>query len=403
VGEQVSGPQVSVLGMDGRALAADASTALRAATLAVGAVRHLDAAGLPSGCRRLELGPLAPALAELLLHDGPAVVLASGDPGFFGIVRALRENGITPVVWPAVSSVQRVFAALGRSWDDAMVVSAHGRDLRPALNTCRARPVVAVLTAPGAGPAELGAGLAGWRRTLTVAEDLGGPGETVSTVGPDEAAQRSWAEPNVVVCLRDKEYPAARGWLAGGDPWPAAAGWGLAESAFDHRDGMITKSEVRAVVLGHLAPHPGRLVWDLGAGSGSVGVECARMGAAVVAVERDPAQCARITINADAHRVDVRVVQADVAQAVSSLPPPDAVFVGGGGAPVVQLAAGSCASRVVVALTAVDRVAPVRDLLQAYRFQVEGVQLSASRLAQLPDGGVRLVATNPVFVLTGTR
>jgi len=403
VGKQVSGQQVSVLGMDDRAPDAEASRALAAATLVVGAARHLDAVALPPGCRRLELGPLAPALAELLLHDGPAVVLASGDPGFFGIVRALRDNGITPVVWPAVSSVQRVFAALGRSWDDAMVVSAHGRDLRPALNICRAHPVVAVLTAPGAGPAELGAGLAGWQRTLTVAEDLGGPGERVSTVRPDEAAQRSWAEPNVVVCLRDTESIGARGWLAGGDPWPAAAGWGLGESAFDHRDGMITKSEVRAVVLGHLAPRPGRLVWDLGAGSGSVGVECARMGAAVVAAERDPAQCARITINAAAHRVDVRVVQADVAQAFSSLPPPDAVFVGGGGAPVVQLAASSCARRVVVTLAALDRVADVRDMLQAYHFRVQGVQLAASRLAQLPDGGVRLVATNPVFVLAGAR
>jgi precorrin-6Y C5,15-methyltransferase (decarboxylating) len=82
--------------------------------------------------------------------------------------------------------------------------------------------------------------------------------------------------------------------IAGGEPVPPAAGWALDEAEFSHRDGMITKSEVRALVLARLAPGPGRLVWDLGSGSGSVGVECARLGAAVVAVERDPAQCARL-------------------------------------------------------------------------------------------------------------
>ena len=401
MGQPVS---VTVLGIDGTTRPSAASArALSQATLAVGAARHLESVALPTGCRRLELGPLAPALAELRAHDGHAVVLASGDPGFFGIVRALRASGIRPAVLPAVSSVQRAFAAIGRSWDDAVVVSAHGRELGPALNLCRARSTVAVLTAPGAGPAEIGAGLAGWQRTLVVAEDLGGRGESVTTVTPDQASLRTWLEPNVVLCLRDTESVEPRGWLAGGEPWPPADGWALDESEFHHRDGMITKSEVRAVVLAHLAPRPGRLVWDLGAGSGSVAVECARMGAAVIAVERDPAQCVRVVANAGAHSVDVRVEEGAVADVVGQLPDPDSVFVGGGGTGAVELAAASTARRVVVALAAVDRVARARDILLRNGFTVSGVQLSAARLAELPGGGLRLAATNPVLVLSGVR
>uniref|UniRef100_UPI0015F075C9 precorrin-6y C5,15-methyltransferase (decarboxylating) subunit CbiE n=1 Tax=Streptomyces sp. WELS2 TaxID=2749435 RepID=UPI0015F075C9 len=135
---------------------------LAGAALVVGGRRHLDAAALPEGAERVVLGPLAPALdtiAEYVGKELPVVVLASGDPGFFGIVRALAERfgaGLLDVR-PGVSSVATAFARIGLPWDDAVVVSAHGRELRTAVNVCRARPKVAVLTGPGAGPAELGA------------------------------------------------------------------------------------------------------------------------------------------------------------------------------------------------------------------------------------------------------
>ncbi|MGH3605688.1 MAG: precorrin-6Y C5,15-methyltransferase (decarboxylating) subunit CbiT, partial [Pseudonocardiaceae bacterium] len=171
---------------------------------------------------------------------------------------------------------------------------------------------------------------------------------------------------------------------------------------FSHRDGMITKSEVRALALARLAPGPGRLVWDLGAGSGSVGVECARLGAAVVAVERDPAQCARLMANASAHQVDVRRIEGQAPAVLAGLPEPDAVFVGGGGPDVVR-AAAKASPRVVVALAALDRLAPCRTALRQAGHEVDGVQLAASRFAELPDGSVRLAATNPVLLLWGRR
>jgi len=393
--------QLTVLGVDGSALTDPAREALAAAEVVVGAPRHLAAVALPPGAQRVELGAVGPALDAL--DDRRAVLLASGDPGFFGIVRLLRERGHRPLVLPARSSVALLLARLGRSWDDVAVVSAHGRSLQPAINVCRARAAVAVLTAPGAGPAEIGEALHGWPRTLVVAEDLGGPAERVSTVPAAEAASRQWDPLNVVLCLRDPDAVPDRGWLAGGEPVPPEGGWALPDDAFTHRAGMITKAEVRALALARLGPRPGCLVWDVGAGSGSVAVESARLGAAALAVERRPDDADRIRSNAAAHGVDVRVVQGDAPAALAGLPCPDAVFVGGGGPDVVAAAAAAGPARFAVALAALDRIAPTRSALLAAGFTVDGTQLAASRLVPLPDGAVRLAAVNPITLLWGNR
>lgn len=400
---------VTVIGVDGATLAPGGEKLLADAALVVGGRRHLARLAPPSA-RTIELGPLEAALRELAgyvdkdeRNPGPgAVVLASGDPGFFGVLRALRAAGIAVSVLPALSSVQRLAALVGRPWDDVAVVSAHGRELGPALNLCRTNRAVAVLTGPGAGPAELAAGLRGWRRNLAVVEDLGGPDEQLSTLDATAAAGRRWREPNVVLCLPEHDPVPDRAWRAGGLDTPPAGGWALPEDDFAHRDGMITKAEVRAVALARLAPAPGALVWDVGAGSGAVGVECARLGSAVVAVEQDPTQCVRIVANAARHGVDVRLVDGPAPDALAGLPGPDAVFVGGGGPAVVRACAGVGARRVVVALASLDRFALCRDALRAGGYRVEGCQLGAARLADLPNGTSRLTATNPVLLLWGT-
>ncbi|CAG6393971.1 Precorrin-6Y C5,15-methyltransferase (Decarboxylating) [Actinacidiphila cocklensis] len=386
--------------------------AVGAADLLVGAARHLEAAELPGGARRLVLGPLGPALDEIdgyVAAGRRVVVLASGDPGFFGIVRALgaRFGAGALDVRPSAPSVAVAFARAGLSWDDAVVVSAHGRDLRAAVNVCRAHPKAAVLTGPGAGAAELGAALArtGIARTLVVARGLGSPGESVVAVSPEEAADRDWGDAvGVVLCLRPGAAVPAAGTVAG--PPAAPAGWALPEADFAHRDSMVTKFEVRALALARLGPRTGELVWDIGAGSGSVGVECARFGAAVVAVDRSAEAVERVRANARVHGVDVQAVVGSAPAVLGQLPDPDAVFVGGGGSDVAAVVA-ACARRarraVVVTLAAVDRVAGVRAALAAAGFTADGVLLQSSRLAPLPGGVTRLAAANPVFVLWAER
>ncbi|MGW2722590.1 precorrin-6y C5,15-methyltransferase (decarboxylating) subunit CbiE [Streptomyces sp. NPDC001492] len=384
--------------------------AVAGAELVVGGRRHLDAVRLPETAERIVLGPLAPALdamEEYVGKDRRVVVLASGDPGFFGIVRALAERfGAERLdVRPGVSSVATAFARLGLTWDDAVVVSAHGRDPRVAVNVCRAHPKVAVLTGPGAGPAELGAALARTApgRVLVVASALGSDEERLERVSPAEAAGRDWGTAvSVVLCLDETRALGPVRTLAGAAVRPS--GWALDEGAFAHRDSMITKFEVRALALARLGPRPGDLVWDVGSGSGSVAVECARLGAAVSAVEKAPDGVERIRANAGAHGVDVHVVHGTAPDALDRLDDPDAVFVGGGGRELPDIVR-ACARRarrtVVVAMAALDRVPAVRTALTEAGFDCDGVLLQSSRLAPLPGDVTRLAATNPVFLLWG--
>jgi precorrin-6Y C5,15-methyltransferase (decarboxylating) len=398
----------------GAPLGPDAQDALAVATLVVGARRHLEAAGLPEQVERIVLGPLAPALDRIAEHahgvGARVVVLASGDPGFFGIVRVLAERfGAGALdVRPGSPSVAVAFARLGLAWDDAVVVSAHGRDPRTAVNACLAHQKVAVLTGPGAGPAELAAGLVheAGGRTLVVATALGDPErERVERLSPGEAVARDWPDPvSVVLCLDESRVLSPVRTVAG---VPAGPGrWALDETEFEHRDSMITKFEVRALALARLAPRTGDLVWDIGAGSGSVAVECARLGAAAVAVEKTSDGVERIRANAAAHAVYVRAVHGSAPAVLDGLSDPDAVFIGGGGRelPAIVTACARRARRsVVVALAALDRVPEVRAALTGAGLVPEGVLLQSSRLAPLPGEVTRLAATNPVFLLWGTR
>lgn len=160
---------------------------------------------------------------------------------------------------------------------------------------------------------------------------------------------------------------------------------------------------MRALAPARLGPRVGDLVWDIGAGSGSVAVECARFGAAVIAVDRDPASCERIRANVRAHGVRVAVSRGEAPAVLEHLPDPDAVFVGGGGPEVVRACAARALRSVVVALAFVERVRPALDALTAAGLTAQAVQLQAGRLAPLPGGVHRLAAVNPVFVVWGDR
>ena len=397
--------RISVIGLDGGPLEAEARELLEGAALVVGGRRHLAALGVGSGRAAVLQGDLSEALGRIEEIEGPVVVLASGDPGFFGIARLLGERfGVENLrVFPAVSSVALAFARAGLPWDDAVTVSAHGRDPRRAVNVCRAHPKVAVLTSPGFGPAELARDLEGWGRTFFVAERLGEPDERLYRGEAAEISGMEWKDPNVVLVLDEKRAVGERGWVSSGVGSPRR--WALPEGAFEHRSGMITKPETRAIVLARLGPGPGDLVWDVGAGSGSVAIECARLGAAAVAVERDPESCARIRRNADRHGVSVRVVEGEAPERLRVLPEPDAVFVGGSGEnfeEIVKLCAVRARRVVVLALITMERVVPAGEILEDCGLEVETTFLQASRIKDV--GALhRLAAETPVFVVSGRK
>ena len=397
--------RITVIGLDGGRFDAQAEALLSGAALVVGGERHLRSIGVDPGRAVVLKGDLPKTLDRVEETEGPVVVLASGDPGFFGIVRLLGERfaGEDLCVIPARSSVTLAFARAGLHWDDAPVVSAHGRQPRRAVNVCRAFSKVAVLTSPTFGPAELARDLGDTDRTFVVCEKLGEPDERVFRGGAEEIAEAEWNDPNVVLVLDEARLAGERGWVSFGAE--GRGPWALPERAFEHRSGMITKKEPRALVLARLGPDPGDLVWDVGAGSGSVAVECARLGAAAIAIERDPESCERIKRNAARHGVRVRVVQGEAPAALDGLPEPDAVFVGGSGGgfeEIVGLAAGRALRAVVLTLVGLERVAPAAGILERAGFEVETTLLQASRVKGI--GSLhRLVPETPIFVVCGGR
>ena len=401
----MSRDRITVLGLDGRAPGPEVERLLADAALIVGGARHLKMLGVDRDRAVVLEDDLSEALAQIEGSKGSVVVLASGDPGFFGIVRLLGERfgrGNLRVL-PGHSSVALAFARAGLSWDDAVTVSAHGRDPRRAVNVCRAHPKVAVLTSPDFGPAELAEALGGLGRTFVIAEKLGETGERVFQGDAGTVAGKEWKDPNVVLVLNEERMPGARGWISSALQSPKR--WALPEEEFEHRSGMITKPATRAVVLSRLGPGPGDLIWDVGAGSGSVAIECARLGAAAIAVERDPESCARIRRNAERHGVRLQIIEATAPDVLRDLPEPDAVFVGGSGGAfeeIVKLSAVRARRTVVLAVVTLERVVPSAHLLEDCGFEVETTFLQASRIKGV--GSLhRLAAESAVFVVWGSR
>lgn len=403
MGERVS--RIAVIGLDGGPLEVEAERLIREAALVAGGRRHLEALGVEPDRSAVLEGDLTGALGRIETTDGPVAVLASGDPGFFGVARLLGERfGREELrVFPGRSSVSLAFGRAGLAWDDAVVVSAHGRDPRRAVNVCRANPKVAVLTSPDFGPAELARELEDTGRTFFVAERLGESDERVFSGNADDVSGEEWRDPNVVLVFDAARAVGEKGWISG--CFGSREKWALPESEFEHRSGMITKSEVRALVLARIGPGPGDLVWDVGAGSGSVAIECARLGAAALAIEREPESRARIRENADRHGVYLRVVEGEAPDAMRDLPEPDCVFVGGTGGNfegIVKLAATRARRSVVLTLITLERVVPAAEILEGCGFEVETRFLQASRMKGVGEFH-RLAAETPVFVVTGSR
>ncbi|MFF5706868.1 precorrin-6y C5,15-methyltransferase (decarboxylating) subunit CbiE [Streptomyces sp. NPDC012794] len=379
--------RVTVIGWDGSPLTAAARSALSAATLVAGAAHHLALPEIPPGAERIRLGSLGLAARRIAGHRGTAVVLADGDPGFFGVVRTLRapEHGLEVEVVPAVSAVAAAFARAGMPWDDAQVVVAHPRTLRRAVNVCRAHTKVAVLTSPGAGPAELALLLEGVHRTFVICEELGTERERVTVLTSDAAADHSWRDPNVVIVIGGAgPSPAAAdpGWLLGQSPGPAPVrGWARPQPAADgHRPGEGESAQLRAAQLARLGPRTGDLVWDIGAGSGALAVDAAAHGAAVIAVDADPRACERVTAAARTRGVQIQVVPGRAPHVLESLPEPDVVRVGGGGPAVVAAVAERRPERIVSHASTRDEAEAIGRTLTEHGYAVECALLQSVAL-----------------------
>jgi precorrin-6Y C5,15-methyltransferase (decarboxylating) len=375
------------IGEDGIAgLTAVARGLVSGAEIVFGGKRHLGlAAPLIHGAVRPWPSPFERAVAEVLAQRGRQVcVLASGDPYLYGIGAVLArhvEPGETVMV-PAPSVFSLAAARLGWPLAECALVSLHGRELDRVRPHLQPGARVLALTSDGEGPAAL-AGLlaaAGFGPSrLTVLEALGGPRERIRAATAAEF-DLGKIDPLNTVAIEVLAQDGAR---------IIARAPGLPDAMFEH-DGQITKHEVRAVTLSALAPRRGELLWDVGAGAGSIAIEwmLADPSLRAIAIEAREERAARIRRNAASFGVPgIEIVQGAAPQVLRGLPPPDAIFVGGGASDPDVLDAALAALRRGGRLV-VNAVSLQTEALLLARYSASGGELLRIAIAHAgPVGG----------------
>ena len=391
-------------GLDG--LAARARGLIEGARTVYGGARQL--AMLPDGtARRIDI---AAAYAEAIdaLTSGTSepgtVVLASGDPMLFGIGSALAAR-LGPDardrldIVPHVGSVQQLLARLGLPSHDVTVLSALARPLRPVLAQAMASERFAVLLDRQHTPAVVARALldAGMEDACAiVGERLEHEAERIVHGTLSDLVDAAFDPLSLLLVRREPEAVA---------DYRRSA---IPETAFAHRSGLITKAEVRALAVAALQLRPDSTLWDIGAGSGSVGIEAALWmpRGAVYAVDRDAEQLAFVEENRVHFRTpQVEAVLGEAPAVLIALPDPDAVFIGGGGdglPAILKIAMRRVrpGGRIVGTLATIERVAPTLNALRVWSPELREVSVAHG----VPlAGGTRLQPANPVFLFAATR
>ena len=374
--------------------------ALRQADLILGARRLL--AVLPAGCTENRAAAYRPdEVAELLQASGAenAVLVYSGDTGFYSgassMIEKLEALGVRARVLPGLSSIQLLAAALGRPWQGWNLVSAHGRTCDPVAECMQGRPTF-FLTGGSEDPATLCAQLAaeGFGDVQgVVGQCLGTPEEKLFRGSVKELAAGRFNSLSVLLVEAAEVLPRRVP--------------GLPDEAFERGDVPMTKQEVRAAVLAKLAVRPEDILWDVGAGTGSVSVELALAAprGRVYAVECRPEGCALIKANREKFRTrNLVLVEGLAPDALSDLPAPDAVFIGGSKGSLAAIVDAALDknpdARICVSAIALESLSAAVAALTAKGRTVQVSQIAVSRAKAV--GGLHLMmAQNPIYLITG--
>ncbi len=374
--------------------------ALRQADLILGARRLL--AVLPAGCTENRAAAYRPdEVAELLQTSGAenAVLVYSGDTGFYSGASSMMEKlealGVRARVLPGLSSIQLLAAALGRPWQGWNLVSAHGRTCDPVAECMQGRPTF-FLTGGSEDPATLCAQLAaeGFGDVQgVVGQCLGTPEEKLFRGSVKELAAGRFNSLSVLLVEAAEVLPRRAP--------------GLPDEAFERGDVPMTKQEVRAAVLAKLAVRPEDILWDVGAGTGSVSVELALAAprGRVYAVECRPEGCALIKANREKFRTrNLVFVEGLAPAALSDLPAPDAVFIGGSKGSLAAIVDAALDknpdARICVSAIALETLSAAVAALTAKGRTVQVSQIAVSRAKAV--GGLHLMmAQNPIYLITG--
>jgi precorrin-6Y C5,15-methyltransferase (decarboxylating) len=346
----------------------------------------------------------------------PAVLLASGDPLFFGIgKRLIEEFGRDKVeIIPDLSSIQLAFSRIKETWDDAFFMSLHGGpdpgkrrrlpyEIRDIPSLIKRHNKIAILTDKENNPSKIALSLSSAFNLkhvalkLYVCERLGYPDERITEGTPEEIASMTFSDPNVVIIKAEVSKDIS-----------STPIFGFNEEELSHSKGLITKDEVRAISIHRLRLPRKGIVWDIGAGSGSVSVEIAGLSPAlyVFAIERDELQLSHIRENIERLGVaNVEVIKGEAPEVLEGLPLPDRVFIGGSGGrleEIMERVSNINAGIIVINATTLETLNTAIKRLKRYGYRVSVSEVIVARSKPLSES-THLEALNPVFVISGVR
>ena len=369
---------------------------------------------LPAAVRdRLQAVTGLEELVERIEQIGPvrAVVLASGDPLFYGTARyvcaKLGKDRFEVV--PHVSSMQLAFARVKESWEDAFLANLAGQSIERVIDRIRTSETAGLFTSEQWPPAAVARALLDEGIDYFqayVCENLGSPDERVTQGSLADIAKDEFGPLNVMILVRKARAADAPGQVGG-------RLFGNADECFLQsrpKRGLLTPAEVRALALAELALRPDSVVWDVGAGSGSVGLEAARLArdGVVHAIEMDPDDHRLILANAERLGVkNLRAVLGRAPDAWQGLPDPDAIYVGGSGRDVQMLLEQAWlrlkpGGRLVTACNSIENLAAVHALLRARSTDASYWMVNIARGVEQLDR-IRFEAINPGFLIAATK
>jgi len=348
------------------------------------------------------------------LTKGGIVLLASGDPMFFGIGRrAVREFGKDIVeILPDLSSIQMAFSRIKEPWDNAFLMSLHGGpdpekrrrlpyEIKDIPLLLQRHNKIAILTDKENNPSVIAKGIALSLQPsaikIYVCERLGYADEKITEGTPEEIAAMSFSEPNIVII----QQLAVSG-------QPSIVTFGLKENEISHSKGLITKDEVRAVTIHKLRLPQKGVFWDIGAGSGSVSIETARLypELKVFAVEKDEEQINHIRENKKRFNApNIEIIKGEAPDALINLPPADRAFIGGSSGrleEIVDFIARMQTPIIVINATTIETLHEAVQNLENSGFEVEISEVSISR-SKIVSDKKHMSALNPVFIITGEK
>lgn len=363
----------------------------------IGGERHLSFFSDYEGEKVVIKGGLKKLVERIEKMEKKVVILASGDPNFYGLGGYLSSK-MKLEIYPYVSSVQLAFARMQDSWQDAYFTSLHGRSMVGLAQRIDGKKKVVILTDHDNTPSKIAQYLQQFGMNeyqAFVAENLGGENEKYGWYEMEQLIEQEFSPLNVVILKRVKEGPR----------WT----FGIEDHEFHQRKpekGLITKKEVRVLSLSSMCIQKDSIVWDIGACTGSVSIEAARIAreGAVYAIEKNEHDLKNFYENSRKFRTDISVKHGVAPQYLDEFPDPDAVFIGGTSGGMEAILDVSCkrlkpGGRIVLNAATIENLTEAVTIFKERNYDVSINLVQVSRSKAILNL-TRFVGLNPVYIIT---